>query len=202
MLTMTQSDLPPFSLPTSEEMKNATERLTHFWIGACSPMWVPFFAATSFGVSAWMLSGVPARRAGGSDLYKDLPKGFVDMMSLRQTWYKASEDAAHVLEEVNEAVREAAVAPVMAAIEVEDAVMDALTEVSEPVEIEPQPVSEFIADPAPEMDAVEAVETEIASATSEAETADDVLPEPVVEPAFEPVPVVKSAPKRRPVPRK
>lgn len=202
MLTMTQSDLPPFSLPTSEEMKNATERLTHFWIGACSPMWVPFFAATSFGVSAWMLSGVPARRAGGSDLYKDLPKGFVDMMSLRQTWYKASEDAAHVLEEVNEAVREAAVAPVMAAIEVEDAVMDALTEVSEATGSEAAPVAEFAPDSAPEMDAAEAVETEIASATPEAETVEDVLPEPVVEPAFEPVPVVKSAPKRRPVPRK
>ncbi len=196
MLTMTQSDLPPFSLPTSEEMKSATERLTHFWIGACSPMWVPFFAATSFGVSAWMLSGATARRAG-SDLYKDLPKGFVDMMSLRQTWYKASEDAAHVLEEVNEAVREAAVAPVMAAIEVEDAVVDAFTELSEATASE----AALVAESSPEL-AAEAVETEIASATSEAEAADDVLPEPVVEPAFEPVPVVKSAPKRRPVPRK
>ncbi|WP_298330040.1 hypothetical protein [Asticcacaulis sp.] len=193
---MTQSDLPPFSLPTSEEMKSATERLTHFWIGACSPMWVPFFAATSFGVSAWMLSGATARRAG-SDLYKDLPKGFVDMMSLRQTWYKASEDAAHVLEEVNEAVREAAVAPVMAAIEVEDAVVDAFTELSEATASE----AALVAESSPEL-AAEAVETEIASATSEAEAADDVLPEPVVEPAFEPVPVVKSAPKRRPVPRK
>lgn len=197
MLTMTQSDLPPFSLPTSEEMKSATERLTHFWIGACSPMWVPFFAATSFGVSAWMLSGATARRAGSSDLYKDLPKGFVDMMSLRQTWYKASEDAAHVLEEVNEAVREAAVAPVMAAIEVEDAVVDAFTELSEATASE----AALVAESSPEL-AAEAVETEIASATSEAEAADDVLPEPVVEPAFEPVPVVKSAPKRRPVPRK
>ncbi len=196
MLTMTQSDLPPFSLPTSEEMKSATERLTHFWIGACSPMWVPFFAATSFGVSAWMLSGATARRAG-SDLYKDLPKGFVDMMSLRQTWYKASEDAAHVLEEVNEAVREAAVAPVMAAIEVEDAVVDAFTELSEATGSE----AALVAESSPEL-AAEAVETEIASATFEAEAADDVLPEPVVEPAFEPVPVVKSAPKRRPVPRK
>lgn len=202
MLTMTQSDLPPFSLPTSEEMKSATERLTHFWIGACSPMWVPFFAATSFGVSAWMLSGVPARRVGGGDLYKDLPKGFVDMMSLRQTWFKASEEAAHVLEEVSDAVREAAVAPVMAAIEVEDAVVDAFTELSEPVEIEPLPVSEFTAAPAPEMDTVEAMETEIVPAPFDAEAAEDVLPEPVVEPAFEPVPVVKSAPKRRPVPRK
>lgn len=201
MLTMTQSDLSPFSLPTSEEMKNTTERLTHFWIGACSPMWVPFFAATSFGVSAWMLSGVPARRMSGSDIYKDLPKGFVDMMSLRQTWYKASEDAAHVLEEVNEAVREAAVAPVMAVIEVEDAVVDAFMERSEVTGSEAAPVAEFASEPAPEL-AVEAGETDIASATSGAQPADDVLPEPVVEPAFEPVPVVRSTPKRRPAPRK
>ncbi|ADU12859.1 hypothetical protein Astex_1183 [Asticcacaulis excentricus CB 48] len=192
MLTMTQSDLPAFSLPTSEEMKSATERLTHFWIGACSPMWVPFFAATSFGVSAWMLSGVPARRPGGSDLYKDLPKGFVDMMSLRQTWYKASEDAAHVLEEVNEAVREAAVVPVIAAIEVEDAVVDALTELSEANGSAAAPGIEFAPEPA----------TELASATSEAQVADGVLPEPLVESALKPVPAVRSAPKRRPAPRK
>ncbi len=182
MLTMTQSDLPPFSLPTSEEMKSATERLTHFWIGACSPMWVPFFAATSFGVSAWMLSGATARRAGGNDLYKDLPHGFVDMMSLRQSWFKASEDAAHVLEEVNEAVREAAVAPVIAAIEVEDAVVDALTEVSAPVHIEPLPTFE--------------------APTVETGVSEEVESEPVVSPVFEPLSAVKAAPKRRPAPRK
>ncbi|UDF02611.1 hypothetical protein [Asticcacaulis sp. AND118] len=186
---MTQSDLPPFSLPTSEEMKSATERLTNFWIGACSPMWVPFFAATSFGVSAWMLTGAAARGATGNDLYKDLPKGFVDMMSLRQSWYKASEEAAHVIEDVNEVVRDAAAA----AIEAESAVIEALTEplpVAKPVE--PAPLSP---------PAIIAAEPE-ALAPARAEPVEDVLPEHIVEPAFEPVPVIKAAPKRRPAPRK
>lgn len=181
MLTMTQSDLPQYPFPTSEEMKSATERLTNFWIGACSPMWVPFFAATSFGVSAWMLTGAAARGATGSDLYKDLPKGFVDMMSLRQSWYKASEDAAHVMEDVNEAVREAAVSPVMAAIKAEDAMIGALSDTVTPAKT-----------PAP-------VET---PTPAKAVSIEDVLPDPVVEPAFEPVPVIRAAPKRRPAPRK
>lgn len=128
MLTMTPSELPKFPYPSSDEIKTATERLTHLWVGAFSPLWVPFFAATSFGVSAWMMSGAAVRGGAGSDLYKDLPKGFVDMMSFRHSLYKAGEEAAQVLDDVNDAVREASIAPVVMAIEAEDAVVDALTE--------------------------------------------------------------------------
>ncbi|MFT3996717.1 MAG: hypothetical protein QM667_04855 [Asticcacaulis sp.] len=184
---MTQSDLPKFSFPTPEEMKTATERLTHLWVGACSPLWVPFFAATSFGVSTWMMTGAAARGAVGSDLYKDLPNGFVDMMSLRHSWYKAGEDAAQVLGEVNEAVREAAVAPVMLAIEAEDAVIDAFTETVEAVT--PEAVIPVLDEaPVPEAASVEAV-GEVPE-ISEALTA-DVPDVPVKAPA-----------RRRPTPRK
>jgi len=174
MLNMTQSELPKFAFPSSEDIKTATERLTYLWVGACSPMWVPFFAATSFGVSAWMMSGAAARGSAGGDLYKDLPKGFVDMMSLRHSLYKAGEEAAHVLEDVNEVVREATVTPVMMAIEAEDAVVDALTEPA------PEAVSESV--PVPET----LTEPQVAA-----------VPEAAPAPA-----VVRAAPKRRPAPKK
>ena len=100
-----------------------------------------------------------------------------------------------MLEGVNEALGEPGIAPVMAVIEVEEAVDDAFMERSEVTGSEDAPVAEFASEPAPEL-AVEAGETDIASATSGAQPADDVLPEPVGEPAFEPVPVVRSTPKR------
>ncbi|MDC7683858.1 hypothetical protein PQU92_11255 [Asticcacaulis sp. BYS171W] len=222
--TPTRFDAPKF--PTPEEIKAASERLTHFWVGACSPLWVPFFAATSFGVSTWMMSSALTKNVADNDLYKDLPKGFVDMMALRHRWFQAADEGAHVLEDVGDAVKEAAAAPVTMVLEAEAAVIESLKEtapvVAEAVETAQAVVEETVAETSEVVETaiVESVEAQdVVAETAEpvveavAESVEDTiaapettipddLPEFVVEPAFEPVPVVKALPKRRPAPKK
>lgn len=36
-----------------EDVKAASERLMNLWVGAMSPLWVPFWAASSVGVGLW-----------------------------------------------------------------------------------------------------------------------------------------------------
>ncbi|WP_031231350.1 hypothetical protein [Asticcacaulis sp. YBE204] len=217
----TRFDAPKF--PTPEEIKAASERVTHFWVGACSPLWVPFFAATSFGVSTWMLSSSLSKTVADNDLYKDLPKGFVDMMSLRHSWFKAADDSAHVLEEVGDAVKEAAATPVALVLDAEAAVIESLKEtspvVAEAVDTAQALVEDTVSEttgtiePVVEDVVAEAVEVQETVAETAKESVEDTiaatetaaaadLPDFAVEPAFEPVPVVKAMPKRRPAPKK
>ena len=61
MLSMTDSLPPKFPmmtppLMTPEDMQKASEKAINFWVGALSPMWVPFWAASSFGLGAWAMT--------------------------------------------------------------------------------------------------------------------------------------------------
>ncbi|MFT4075846.1 MAG: hypothetical protein QM647_09975 [Asticcacaulis sp.] len=60
---------PAFSTP--EEVKAASEKVVNFWVGALSPMWVPFWAASSFGLSAWAMTQSLSKSEG---LLKDVPQ--------------------------------------------------------------------------------------------------------------------------------
>lgn len=68
MLTMTDIESPKFSLATPEDFKQASEKVMHFWVGAMSPLWVPFWAASSFGLGAWALTKSLSRAEGLRDL--------------------------------------------------------------------------------------------------------------------------------------
>ncbi len=54
MLSM-EMDAPKISLATPDDFKDASQRAMNIWVGAMSPLWAPFWAATTFGVSLWAL---------------------------------------------------------------------------------------------------------------------------------------------------
>jgi len=74
---MTEQPLPKFPA-TPEEIKAASEKAMNFWVGALSPMWVPFWAASSFGLGAWAMSQNVTKKMGEGfvtpdALLKDMP---------------------------------------------------------------------------------------------------------------------------------
>lgn len=72
MLSMTDYLTPKFpALSTPEHIKAASEKVVNFWVGALSPMWVPFWAASSFGLSAWAMTQSLNKSEG---LLKDVPQ--------------------------------------------------------------------------------------------------------------------------------
>lgn len=58
MTSMTETPFyfvtPPAMLP--EDVKKASERMMNLWMGAMSPLWAPFWVASSFGVGMWALA--------------------------------------------------------------------------------------------------------------------------------------------------
>ncbi len=70
MLSMTDYPTPKFPA-TPEEVKAASEKVMNFWVGALSPMWVPFWAASSFGLGAWAMTQNLSKSEG---LLKDMPQ--------------------------------------------------------------------------------------------------------------------------------
>ena len=70
MLSMTDYPTPKFPA-TPEEVKAASEKVVNFWVGALSPMWVPFWAASSFGLGAWAMTQSLSKNEG---LLKDMPQ--------------------------------------------------------------------------------------------------------------------------------
>jgi hypothetical protein len=72
MLSMTNYPTPKFpTLATPEEVKAASEKVMNFWVGALSPMWVPFWAASGFGLSAWAMTQSLTKSEG---VLKDMPQ--------------------------------------------------------------------------------------------------------------------------------
>jgi hypothetical protein len=109
MLSMTDYPTPKFPA-TPEEVKAASEKVVNFWVGALSPMWVPFWAASSFGLSAWAVTQNLSKTEG---LLKDMPQmadmagkwpGFTGVWGAAAARAEAAEKAA---EKTAEAVVEA-----------------------------------------------------------------------------------------------
>lgn len=61
------------SLATPDDVRELSQRSLHFWIGASSPFWAPFWMAASFGVGLWSVGQGAARALGGTLYDKDLP---------------------------------------------------------------------------------------------------------------------------------
>lgn len=127
MVTITDNETLKLSLATPEDIKEAAEKLTHFWIGAFSPLWVPFFAATSVGLGSWALSSALAPiKPRDNDAYGALPRTFTDALTAQYGWLKSSEPSANMLEEAAEAVNDAAGTQARHVIESQDAIVDAV----------------------------------------------------------------------------
>lgn len=127
MVSITDGETLKLSLATPEDIKEVSEKLTHFWIGAFSPLWVPFFAATSFGLGSWALSSALAPvRSRNNEAYGDLPRTFTDALTAQYGWLKSSEPSANMLEDAAEAVNDAAGSQARHIIESQDAIVDAV----------------------------------------------------------------------------
>ncbi|MGA9659197.1 MAG: hypothetical protein WBQ60_08890 [Asticcacaulis sp.] len=183
---MTDFQTPKFPpIATPEEVKAASEKVMNFWVGALSPMWVPFWAASSFGLSAWAATQSLAK---GEGLMKDMPMagkwpGFDGVWGKTMSPAEAEEAVEEAVAPVAEAT-EAAEADVAETLEaVVDSVVDATVTVTEEAGALKQA-------------AVEAVEAETAETAAKAE---DATP-PAVKPVAEKVvsPVRKSAAKKSP----
>jgi hypothetical protein len=67
----------PFDVPvpsafthTPEDLRQVSQKMLTVWAGAVSPLWMPFFAATSFGIGTWAMIQAMQRN---QDLFKDMP---------------------------------------------------------------------------------------------------------------------------------
>lgn len=230
MIAMTEDFKSPFpfaAFATPEDIRKASEQAMNLWIGALSPMWVPFLAASGFGLTAYS-----AGKTLQKELLEDMPlaarwPGFTPLWgqhdftpeSFEAPAEAVVETAAEAVESGGEPVVEAArmltdvaetaVKPVQAMTEV---VMDPVTEtpvvpavveaIAEPVLVpEPAPVAPAMPDipaPAPK-----------AAALKPVTPPKPVAPKPIArelavakaKPASvaKPAPVAKSAPVAKPV---
>ncbi|WP_349321654.1 hypothetical protein [Asticcacaulis sp. MM231] len=140
---MTDFQTPKFPpVATPEEMKAASEKVMNFWVGALSPMWVPFWAASSFGLSAWAMTQNLAKSEG---LLKDMPlagrwPGFNGVWGAAANLQdEAVKTAEAVTEPVVEAAKEAVAEAVQAVPEPEvvlDRVIEAPVAVADAVVVE------------------------------------------------------------------
>jgi hypothetical protein len=148
MLSMTDFQTPKFPpVATPEEIKAASEKVVNFWVGALSPMWVPFWAASSFGLSAWAMTQNLAKSEG---LLKDMPlagkwPGFNGVWgaaaNLQQEAVKSAEKVA---EPVVEAVKETVAEIVPEAEVVLDPVIEAPVAVADAVVTEAAPLKAVV----------------------------------------------------------
>jgi len=127
MLSMTDYPTPKFPA-TPEEVKAASEKVVNFWVGALSPMWVPFWAASSFGLGAWAMTQSLSKSEG---LLKDMPQ-MADLASkwpgFNSVWAAARTEVAETAEPVTESVVGAAKATAKAAENTVEKVADAVAE--------------------------------------------------------------------------
>ncbi len=140
MLSMTDYPTPKFPA-TPEEVKAASEKVVNFWVGALSPMWVPFWAASSFGLGAWAMTQSLGRSEG---LLKDMPQ----MTDLAGKWpgfgvWGASTAAAEPAVKTSaDAAADMAKTTVKAAAETVEKMVDTVAEVASEPEVVFDPVIE------------------------------------------------------------
>jgi len=134
---------PALEMPL--DFRETSEKLTHFWLGAVSPLWVPFFAATGFGLGSWAVAQALSP-VGGRDraAYGALPRTFTDALTAQYGWLKSSEPSAHMLDEAAEAMNEAAGTQARHLIDQQDAIVDAVLPEEPVVDIQSEATPEVV----------------------------------------------------------
>ena len=184
MLSMTQTDAPRISLATPEDVKAVTAQALNIWTGALSPLWLPFWAATTVGVGIWTFGQALKRTLGGLTVETDT--------ALLTKWpgFALPLQAAKAIEEtaapaVAEAVAVAEEAP-KAAVKTAKKATEAVAEAIAPVEaVEPVAAEtvEKVADAVTETaaESVEATADIAETATSETAATLDAVIDPATE---------------------
>ncbi|ESQ73931.1 hypothetical protein ABAC402_16920 [Asticcacaulis sp. AC402] len=169
------------------EIKQASEKAVHLWVGAMSPMWVPFWAATSFGIGAWTVVQSLSRSGG---LFKDLPQ----VTDLASKWPGFNVPLPKDLAEPAEAPAETAAERVKSTIDSQQAVAtkvaDTVVETRETVVETAKPAFEILIDPVTEIPVIPG----LAEATAEFTPVDAPVPASVVDAAAEVVKAAEPAP--------
>jgi len=138
MTSMTDTaGFPAFSLELPDDVRAASERALNLWVGATSPLWMPFWAASGFGVGMWSL----LRGFRPSDsLMAEMPlEGWPNLFrswgleagELHEKAVEAVENAAQISEPVLEKAVEVAVADTALLV---DPVTEAPEAIAEPPE--------------------------------------------------------------------
>jgi hypothetical protein len=175
MLTLAADDVVSFQ---PERLRESSQRFVNFWVGALSPAWAPFFAASSFGLGAWALTQALGKSEG---LFGDLPlatkwPGFAPWLNAALPEEEPQQVAAEVVEQAA-----GFVAPVETAMEAaaqetaetfEQAVETAAQETAETVDVAMQETQEIA-----EQAADTAVQGFAAVADQATSLADDLAPQ-------------------------
>ena len=181
MLSMSEVQSMKFSFAKPEEFKEVSQKAMHFWVGALSPMWVPFWAASSFGVGAWALAKGLSKTGF---LVGDLPlaakwPGFLSPLP------KAVEQLADMAS-TEVAVIEPVIAPIA------EPVAEVLAATEDVAETAPETFAEVVDTSESVAEAVADVAVETVAEVSEAAPAVvEAVVEPVVAAQAEAEPVIK-----------
>jgi len=149
MLSMTDTDAR-ISLATPDDVKTVTTQTLNIWAGALSPLWLPFWAASSAGIGLWGLSQAVKRGfgnlpdAGDTVLAAKWPgfaltlpapaaKAVEDVVveapkAAAKTVKKAVETIAEVVEDAPEVLTEAANTAIAVSEDTAQAVRDEIAE--------------------------------------------------------------------------
>ncbi|OYW82532.1 MAG: hypothetical protein B7Z26_03020, partial [Asticcacaulis sp. 32-58-5] len=100
-------DFAPALTPEAAQKQfgEASERMVNFWMGAMSPMWVPFWAATSMGISAWSVSQALASTTLASTKLTGTDAA-VKPLDFFKVWMPDSRVVGEVLAETESAIRD------------------------------------------------------------------------------------------------
>lgn len=180
---------PPAMLP--DDVKKASERMVNLWMGAMSPLWAPFWAASSFGVGMWAL----ARNVKPAESLMDDMKSDA-WLGLFKSWgLEAGELHEKAVEAVEQASHEAPVAPdaAEAVTATQETVSESMAEAADVAAAAAQSLSEA----APEIAESASVVTEDAPTPVEALT--KAVSEPVVKsaPSAQPKPIARAVSAQR-----
>jgi hypothetical protein len=122
MLSMTDAETPKVSFATPDEVRQASEKAFNIWLGAVSPLWAPFLAATAAGLGFWSMSQAVRRGLGftslemtpDAHLFAKWP-GFA--LPFATPWSKGWGEAAEEADHISEVAYEALSAPLQIAFE-------------------------------------------------------------------------------------
>ncbi|MEI9905905.1 MAG: hypothetical protein WDN06_19825 [Asticcacaulis sp.] len=209
MISMTEEmSATKFPFWAPEDIQQSSEKAMNFWVGALSPYWVPFWAASGFGLGAWAMS---RNLMQGEGLLQNLPlaarwPGFTAVWGQKDFAPEALEVVTEAPVDAVETVIET-VAPVVEAVEkaaapiavaVEETIEPAVTVAEKAVEPMVE-VAEPVIDPVAEAPVVPTVVEAVAEPAAPVKAAPKPLtPKPIAKELAVAKPATKPAPKAKP----
>ncbi len=133
MLSMTDADTT-VSFATPDDVRLASEKAFHIWLGAFSPLWAPFMAATATGLGFWSATQIMKRSLGfasaemltpDTHLFAQWP-GFA--LPLATPWTRSWGETAEEADRIAELTHDSLSAPIQIAFEAEEKLEEAIEE--------------------------------------------------------------------------